>query len=49
MIITMKQLLDKKKFSRYHGWIYLLAIIVALLTVYLSLLRPMKIAAGIWQ
>lgn len=47
VIITMKQLLDKKQFSLYHGWIFLLATIVALLTVYLSLLRSMKIAASI--
>ena len=47
MIITMKQLLDNNQFSLYHWWIYLLAILVALFTVYLSLWRPMKIAAGI--
>lgn len=47
MIIKMKQLLDKNQFSLYHWWIYLLAILVTVLTVYLSVLRPMKIAAGI--
>lgn len=47
MIITMKQLLDNNQFSLYHWWIYLLTISVAILTVYLSLWRPMKIASGI--
>ncbi|RBP66053.1 ABC-type lipoprotein release transport system permease subunit [Alkalibaculum bacchi] len=47
MILTMKQLLENNQFSLYHWWFYLLTISVALLTVYLSLWRPMKIASGI--
>lgn len=47
MVVTMKELLAKKQFSLYHWSIYLIAIIVTLLTVYLSLLKPMKIASGI--
>lgn len=47
MISTMKQLLEANQISLYHWWIYLLAVLVAVLTVYLSLCKPMKIAAGI--
>lgn len=47
MIITMKELLNNNQFPLYHGWIYLLTILVATFTVCLSLLRPMKIAANI--
>lgn len=31
----------------YHLWIYLLTVVVAIITVYLSLLRPMKVAAKV--
>lgn len=47
MIMTMKQLLGRNQFSLYHWWIYLLTVLVALFTVYLSLWSPMKIAAEI--
>lgn len=47
IVITMKQLLEKKQLFLYHWWIYLLTIVVALFTLFLSLWRPMKIVAGI--
>lgn len=43
MVTTMKMLLKENRFALYHWWIYTLAIVVSLVTVYLSLLHPMKI------
>jgi putative ABC transport system permease protein len=43
----MKDMLSKKQFSLNHWWIYLLTIVVAILTMYISLLKPMKIASSI--
>ena len=47
LVITMRELLDKNQFSLFHWWIYLLAILITLFSVYLSVWRPMNIAAGI--
>ncbi|MBO5070604.1 MAG: ABC transporter permease [Roseburia sp.] len=47
MVTTMTQLLKEGRFALYYWWIYVLAIGVTLITVYLSLLRPMQIAAKV--
>jgi putative ABC transport system permease protein len=47
VITTMKELILNGKVQLYHLWIYLLAIGVAVMTVYLSLLRPMKVASKV--
>lgn len=44
---TMKQLLEDGKVSIIQPWILVLATVVAFATVYLALLRPMKIASRI--
>lgn len=44
---TMKQLLEDGKVSIVQPWILALAAVVAFATVYLALLRPMKIASRI--
>ncbi len=46
-IAVMKELILNGKIQLYHLWIYLLAIGVALATVYLSLLRSMKVASKV--
>ncbi|HOM02999.1 MAG TPA: FtsX-like permease family protein [Acetivibrio sp.] len=46
-LATMKELISGGKVQLYHLWIYLLAIGVALVTVYLSLLRPMRVASKV--
>lgn len=47
IVSTMKELLEKKEISLYNPWIYVLAIVVTLVTVYVSLLKPMKVASSI--
>ena len=44
---TMKQLIEEGKVSIIQPWILALAVVVAFATVYLALLRPMKIASRI--
>lgn len=44
---TMKQLIEDGKVSIVQPWILALAAVVAFVTVYLALLRPMKIASRI--
>lgn len=44
---TMKQLIEDGKVSIVQPWILVLATVVAFATVYLALLRPMKIASRI--
>ena len=44
---TMKQLIEDGKVSIIQPWILVLAAVVAFVTVYLALLRPMKIASRI--
>ncbi|HEY8421112.1 MAG TPA: FtsX-like permease family protein [Thermoclostridium sp.] len=47
-IVTLtKELVMNGKVQLYHLWIYLIAIGVALVTVYVSLLRPMKTASKV--
>lgn len=46
-LMLMKTLILNGGIRLYHSWIYLVAVAVALVTVYLSLLRPMKIAAKV--
>lgn len=45
MAATMKKLFDENQITLYHWWIYLLTIIIAVLTVCISLAKPMKIAS----
>lgn len=47
MALTMRRLLQEGRLSLYHGWIYLLAAAVGFATVYVSLCKPMKMAAKI--
>lgn len=47
MISILQQLILDGKLQLYHVWIYLLAALVALTTVFFSLLRPMKIASKV--
>ena len=47
MITVIRELIDNGTISLYHLWIYVLAAGVAVATVYLSLLRPMKVAAQV--
>ncbi len=47
MMMVLKELLDENKFQMYHGWLYLLTAVVTLMTVCLSLLRPMRTAAKV--
>lgn len=44
-IVTIREMVDKKRIDLLHGWIYLLVIVVALLTVWISLQKPMKLAS----
>ncbi len=46
-IHIMKELFDNNQLSLFHGWIYAAATLVALLTVCVSLLRPMLIMSRI--
>lgn len=47
MMSTIKEIIANNEISLYHGWIYLLAIVTTLITVYLSLKKPMNMAAKI--
>lgn len=47
MIKVMNELISGGKVHLYHLWIYLLAAGVAVVMVYISLLRPMKVAAKV--
>ena len=47
MVSVLRQLIMDGKIQMYHMWIYLLAVLVAVMTVFLSLLRPMKIASKV--
>ena len=40
MVSVLRQLILDGKLQLYHVWIYLLAVLVAVTTVFLSLLRP---------
>lgn len=47
MVSILRQLVTDGKLQLYHVWIYLLAALVALMTVFFSLLRPMKTASKV--
>uniref|UniRef100_UPI004055BEB8 ABC transporter permease n=1 Tax=Acetatifactor sp. TaxID=1872090 RepID=UPI004055BEB8 len=47
MIVVLKDLVLNGEIQFYHLWIYLLASSVAVVTVYLSLLRPMKVVSKV--
>ena len=47
MVTTMRSILQENRLQLNHGWIYALTIGIALATVYLSLLKPMRTAAKI--
>lgn len=47
MITVLKQLIMEGKLQLLHLWLYLLTVLVAALTVYLSLLRPMQVASRV--
>lgn len=47
MMETMRVMIDNNEFAMYHGWIYLLTVAIVLVTICLSLLRPMRIAAKV--
>ena len=47
MVSTLRQLIADGKVPLLHLWIYLLAVMVAVLTVCLSLLRPMQVASKV--
>ncbi len=47
MMIAMRELILEGRVQLYHLWIYLIAACVAFVTVYLSLLRPMTVAARV--
>lgn len=47
MLSVMRQLILDGKVQLYHVWFYFLAAFVAVLTVFLSLLQPMKIASKV--
>ncbi len=47
MISVLKQLILEGKVQLLHLWIYLLTVLVAAMTVYLSLLRPMQVASKV--
>ena len=47
MAMVIKELIHNGTIPMYHLWIYLLTIGVAVITVYLSLLRPMKVASKV--
>lgn len=46
-VAITKEIIAEHKIAFFHWWIYLLAIVVTLLTVYLSLLKPMKMAGRV--
>lgn len=46
-VAITKEIIAEHKIVFFHWWIYLLAIVVTLLTVYLSLLKPMKMAGRV--
>lgn len=47
MMSTIQELMHQGKITFFSGWFYLLAIVITLVTVYLSLLKPMSIASKI--
>lgn len=47
MVSTIRSMLQENRLQLNHGWVYALTIGIALVTVYLSLLKPMKTAAKI--
>lgn len=44
---VIKEIVKNREVSLHHWWIYLLAIAVAFCTVYLSLLKPMRVASKV--
>lgn len=47
MVDAIKNIVFEKRISLFVPWIYFLTIFVALFTVFISLLHPMKLASGI--
>lgn len=47
MMSTMNQMLLEHKIPLYYWWIYLLVVAVTFVTVYLSLQKPMRVAANV--
>lgn len=47
MAEVISRLFEEHRFSVLHGWCYVLAILITVLTVYLSLRKPMKIASKV--
>ena len=47
MAVLTRDIIIGHKINLYHGWIYVMASAIAMLTVYLSLLKPMKIAGRV--
>lgn len=47
MAEVISRLFAENRFSVLHGWCYVLAILITLLTVYLSLRKPMKTASRV--
>lgn len=47
MAIVTKEIITEHKIPIYHIWIYLLAIGISLVTVYFSLLKPMRMAGKV--
>lgn len=46
-VAITKEIIAEHKIAFFHWWIYLLAIGVTVVTVFLSLVKPMKMASGI--
>lgn len=42
-----QEMIREQKIDFYHGWIYVLVVMIAFITVYVSLLKPMKIASRV--
>lgn len=47
IMAVLKQMILEDRLQLHHFWSYLLAVFVAALTVYLSLLRPMRVASRV--
>lgn len=46
-ILLTRDIICEQRIVFYHGWIYIMVVVVAFITVYVSLLKPMKIASRV--
>lgn len=47
IVLFTQEIIREHKIDYYHGWIYAMAAVAAFITVYVSLLKPMKLASRV--